>query len=254
MKLKLDEEGHVVVEDGKPVYIHDDGKELAFDAASTVTTISRLNGEAKGHREAKEAAEAKLKEFEGIEDPKAAKDALGKLAALKDKDLVDAGKVEEIRAAAIKAKDDEYKPVVEERDKLRSELNDTVIGGAFDRSKFIEEKVAVPRHLLRSTYGQNFKREDGKLVGYDANGNKIYSRAKPGEVAEFDEAIELLINADPYKDQMLKGSGGSGSGAKNGNGSGDNGAKTMPREQFLKLPPAEQAAKVKDGFQVTDAA
>ena len=29
MKLKLDENGHVVVQDGKPVYVHDDGKEVA---------------------------------------------------------------------------------------------------------------------------------------------------------------------------------------------------------------------------------
>lgn len=27
MKLKLDDQGHVVVQDGKPVYVHDDGKE-----------------------------------------------------------------------------------------------------------------------------------------------------------------------------------------------------------------------------------
>lgn len=32
MKLKLDENGYVVVQDGKPVYVHDDGKEVAFDA------------------------------------------------------------------------------------------------------------------------------------------------------------------------------------------------------------------------------
>ncbi len=58
MKLKLDENGHVVVSDGKPVYVHDDGKEVAFDAVGTVATISRLNGEAKSHRERAEAAES----------------------------------------------------------------------------------------------------------------------------------------------------------------------------------------------------
>ena len=50
MKLKLDEQGHVVLQDGKPVYIHDDGKEVAFDAPATVATITRLNGEAKVQR------------------------------------------------------------------------------------------------------------------------------------------------------------------------------------------------------------
>ena len=53
MKLKLDANGHVVVENGMPVYIHDDGKEIAFDAAQAVSKISSLNGEAKTHREGK---------------------------------------------------------------------------------------------------------------------------------------------------------------------------------------------------------
>lgn len=76
MKLKLDENGHVVVSDGKPVYINDEGKEIAFDVAGTVATISRLNGEAKSHRERAETAEGALKAFEGIQDPKAALQAL----------------------------------------------------------------------------------------------------------------------------------------------------------------------------------
>ncbi|MER0133114.1 hypothetical protein KD913_25385 [Klebsiella pneumoniae] len=43
---------------GLPVYVHDDGKEIGFDAVQAVGKISSLNGEAKSHREAKEAAEA----------------------------------------------------------------------------------------------------------------------------------------------------------------------------------------------------
>ena len=80
MKLKLDENGHVAVSDGKPVYVHDDGKEIPFDAPAAMQKISGLNAEAKQyreakgtqHREAKEAAEAKLKAFDGIEDAAAA--------------------------------------------------------------------------------------------------------------------------------------------------------------------------------------
>ena len=51
MKLKLDENGHVVVSDGKPVYVHDDGKEIPFDAPAAMQKISGLNAEAKQHRE-----------------------------------------------------------------------------------------------------------------------------------------------------------------------------------------------------------
>ena len=51
MKLKTVEvEGttYAVVEDGKPVYVHDDNKEIPFDAPGTVAKIGQLNGEAKG--------------------------------------------------------------------------------------------------------------------------------------------------------------------------------------------------------------
>lgn len=45
MKLKLDENGHVVVVvvDGKPVYIHDDGKEIPFDAPQATQKIAQQN-------------------------------------------------------------------------------------------------------------------------------------------------------------------------------------------------------------------
>ena len=72
MKLKLDENGHVVVSDGKPVYVHDYGKKIPFDAPAAMQKISGLNAEAKQYREAKEAAEAKLKAFDVIEDAAAA--------------------------------------------------------------------------------------------------------------------------------------------------------------------------------------
>src|SRR5690349_21486790 len=98
MKLKLDDKNQVVVQDGKPVYVADDGKEVVFDYPATLATISRLNGEAKGHRERAEAAEAKAKIFEGIEDPVKAREALETVKNLDSKKLFDAGKVEEIKA------------------------------------------------------------------------------------------------------------------------------------------------------------
>lgn len=47
MKLKVDEDRHVVVEDGKPVYVHDDGKEIPCDAPAAMAKIEELNTEAK---------------------------------------------------------------------------------------------------------------------------------------------------------------------------------------------------------------
>lgn len=229
MKLKLDAEGHVVVEDGKPVYIGEDGKEIAHDAAYTIATIARLNGENKTQRERAEEAEGKLKAFEGIEDPEVAIKALETVASLDSGALVAAGKVKEIQdaakraaeeqvAAAIKQANAQLKEVTDERDSIRSELHGEKIGGNFKGSKFIAEKVAVPRDLIEDKFGKNFKYEDKRVVGYGADGQKIYSRSKPGELADFDEALETMIDQYPYKEQILKGTGNSGSDTKHSEG------------------------------------
>jgi hypothetical protein len=247
MKLKtLTIEGKTYAElaDGKPVYIHDDGKEIAFDAPGTVATISRLNGEAKGHRERAEEALKTLKAFEGIDDAKAAIKALETVKNLDAKKLVDAGEVEKVRAEAIKAVEEKYAPVIGERDSLKAALVSEKVGGAFSRSKMIAEKLAIPPDMVEARFGSAFKVEGSDVVAYDAGGNKLYSRGKPGEVAGFDEALEILIDQYPYKDHILKSSGASGSGAR-GAGGANGGSRTMTRAQFDALDAAGKADAAK---------
>mgnify|MGYP001057814548 CR=1 FL=1 len=74
MKLKLDENGHVVLKDGFPVWVADDGTEIAYNVPDLVNKISAVNGESAGRRKEIDALTAKLKEFEGI-DPEKAKAA-----------------------------------------------------------------------------------------------------------------------------------------------------------------------------------
>lgn len=70
---------------GLPVYVHDDGGEVGFDAVQAVGKISSLNGEAKSHREAKEAAEASLAKFAKIGDPAKALEALEMMTKIDQK-------------------------------------------------------------------------------------------------------------------------------------------------------------------------
>ena len=237
IKLKLDEAGHVVVQDGKPVYTHDDGVDRPFDAQHALDTISARNGEAKTHREQKEAAEARLKVYElkpgEYIDPAKAKEALSTVDSLSKGDLVKAGEVERVKAEIVAATEEKYKPTVEENKTLKLQLEDSIIGGAFDRSQFIKDKVAVPVPFLRAQYGRNFKIENGKMVAYDQAGNKMLSKIKPGEFPEFDEAMEIMVNADPYKDDILKGRGSAGSGSTGGAGGLNGvGGKQIPRAQW----------------------
>lgn len=254
MKLKLDEQGNAVLQDGKPVYVHDDGKEVAFDAPGTVATITRLNAEAKTHREGKEAAEKLLKGFEGIEDGAAARKALEIVANLDQKKLVDAGEIEKVKAEISKAFQGQLDEANTKATTFEKQLYDEKIGGAFARSKLIADKLAIPADLVQARFGQAFKIEDGKTVAYDQHGNKIYSRERPGELADFDEALSSLVEQYPYRDHILKGSGANGGGAPaGGSGGGLGGKKTITRSQFEGLSPAEQKAAATDpSVKITD--
>jgi ribosomal protein L15 len=250
LKLKIDEQGHVVVIEGRPVYIHDDGKEVAFDAPATVATIGRLNKEAQSHRERAEGAEGKLKAFEGIEDGPAAKKALELVANLDAKKLVDAGEIEKVKAEVGKVYQAQLDELGTKATKFEQQLYEEKIGGSFSRSKLIADKLAIPADLVQARFGQAFKIEDGKTVAYDQHGNKIYSRVRPGEIADFDEALEALVEQYPHRDSILKSSGQSGSGATGGTG-GTGGKKTLTRAQFTALSPAEQATAAKEAT-ITD--
>ncbi len=251
MKLKtvtIEGKTYAEVDGDKPIYIHDDGKEAPHDAAHTVATISRLNGEAKTHREAKEQLEAKLKGFEGIEDPVAAKKALETLKNFDDKKLVDAGEVEKIKLEAIKAVEEKYAPIVQERDAFQTQLHNELIGGGFARSKFIQDNIAVPVDMIQATFGKNFQIENGKVVAVGADGQKIYSRTRPGEIADFDEALETLVGGYQHKDSILKGSQAGGGGFQGGGQGG--GAKTLSRQQFESLDPVGRAQFAREGGQI----
>jgi len=221
MKLKtveVDGKQYAEIQDGKPVYVEDDGKEVAFDAVGTRATITRLNAEAKQHRERAETAEKTAKAFEGIDDAGAARKALEIVANLDAKKLVDAGEIEKVKGEISKAFQAQLDEANTKAQTLEQQLYGEKIGGSFARSKVIAEKLAVPADMVQATFGNRFKIEDGKVVAYDANGNKIFSRARPGELADFDEALETLVDSYPHKNHILKGTGANGGGAPNGGG------------------------------------
>jgi hypothetical protein len=252
--VEIDGKTYAEVQDGKPVYV-DGEKELPMDVPAMSTKIKDLGSEAKGHREAKEKAEKQLKAFEGIEDPEAAIKALDTVKNLDDKKLVDAGEVEKVKAEAIKAVEEKYKPITEKAEVLEEQLRQEKIGGSFARSQFISEKLAVPVPMVEKTFGDHFSIEEGKIVAKDANGNQIYSKERPGEPASFDEAMEVLVEQSPYKDNIMKGRGHNGSGAPGGGGGGA-GSKTMTRAQYEEMrqsdPAAARKAILEDGVKVTD--
>jgi len=251
MELVLNEQGQAVLRDGKPVYRHPDGKEIVFDAAQAFGKIGQLTGENTEYKRRFQDAEGKLKAFEGISDPSAAIKALETVSNLDAKKLIDAGEVEKVKGEITKAFEAKLMEATTKAQTLEQALYGEKVGGSFARSKLIAEKLAIPADMVQARFGQNFKIEEGRMVAYDAHGNKVYSRANPGELADFDEALDSLIEQYPYKDHILKSSGASGSGAQ-GNNQGGGNSKTLTKAQFSAMSPAERAKAFAGGAVLKD--
>jgi len=267
MKLKLDENGNVVVVDGKPVYVYDDGKEVPFDAPKSLAKIKELQGEAKSHRLKAEEALGKLKKFEAIEDPDKALEALNVVKNLEDKKLIDAGEVDKLKQQIIEQAKEERGRLVSqfEEDKKSLEeklkLKDGTIFGLTVRSKFFESpyfsgekpKTLLPPDMAADYFSKHFKVEGDEsnpvVVGY-LNGEKILSRENIGEPADFHEAIAVIIENYPMKDRIMRETaGGSGAG---GNTGGSGSGSSMTRSEFNQKSPTEQVAFIQGGGSVVD--
>lgn len=257
MPFKFDAAGNIVLQEvnGKklPVFITGD-KEAPFDADATVETIGRLNGEAKTNREAKEAAEKLIKGFTdaGITDATKAAEALKLVANIDAKKLVDAGEIEKVRSEISKGFQTQIDELTGKLKTSEQVYQTERIGSEFARSKYITEKLAIPADMVQARFGNNVVLEGGKLFLKDNSGNKLYSRTKPGELADFEEGLPMLIEAYPYKDSILKGAGGNGGGSQNGGNQGAGGKKTLTRSQFEALDPVARSTAMKEGASVVD--
>lgn len=235
---KKDADGKLVVDDnGNPVYVDSNGRELALGA----DTVSRLNNEAKTHRERAEAAEATAKKFEGI-DPTAARKALDTVSKIDQSKLIDAGKVDEVRAEITKNFDSQ----ISERDAtiadLRSKNQRTTLERAFESSKFVTDSLAVPVDMAQKFFGDSFVVDDnGNIKPVGKDGKEIYSPKRAGEVATFDEALQMLVEQYPNRDSILKGNSNQGSGG-NSNGGSNGNQRRIKMSEFNAMAPVDQAA------------
>jgi len=215
MKLKLTAEGHAVVQDGKPVFIYDDGKEVAFDAVAAVGKLEKLGGDLDGYRTKFHEAEGKLKGYEGLDLEQAKKDR-ETVKNLADGKLVQAGEIDKLKGEISEAWQRKYGELETKAkadlDAKDAEIFGLTVGSDFANSKFLAEKTILPAQIAIKEFGQSFKVEGGKVVGY-VNGARILSRANPGEPAPFDEAIEEIVKQYPLKDRILKSPGAGGSAA-----------------------------------------
>lgn len=251
MKLLLDDNGNVVVREGKPVYVDEEEKEIEVDVPSLFSKVSALNSEAATKKRSIRDLEEKMvpytKMFEGIEDvPKWHQDAIAALETvqnLSDKKMMDAKQVEKFKDDIKTAYEDKILALqkthltdVQDKDKVIQSKDDRIYGlmvsSQFASSPFFsgeKPKTILPPEIAESYFAHHFKVEetdDNKLIviGY-LDGNKIFSRSSPGEPATFAESMEEIINKYPMKDRLLA-SGNTGSGSQGNQGGNEDSDKT----------------------------
>lgn len=251
MKLKLDEKGNAVLQDGHPVYVHDDGSEHPFDAKAAHVALATAKREAGESRTKLKEATDKLAAFSGIEDPEAALKALQFAASMDGKKVMDDEGIQKLIQAALKPVQEKLTAAENTLKEKDGHIYKLEVGNKFQSSQFVKDKLLVPPDMLEATFGKHFKIENGKVIATDATGNQIFSKVRAGEPADFDEAMQALIDAHPMKDNLYKASGASGAGSQGGGGGGGQ-QKTMTRAQFDSASHAERSEFSKGGGKVID--
>jgi len=254
LKLKLDENGHVVINDGKPVYIYEDGKEAPFDVNAAMQKIADLNEESKNRRLMIEKITGDLDKYKDDEgnflEPDVAFNAIKTVKNYSDKEMFDATQVESMKAQMNKAytekTDTLLKNHLAEKAALEKAINNKdaaifklLVKDRFNTSKFVNDKLAIPSEIVADYFGGHFKVEGEpeslRVVGYIGD-EKILSRERPGTPAEFEEAIEAIVDRYAMKDRIMRGTGtGSGSGGNMNQSSGYSIGK-----ELKDLPPVER--------------
>lgn len=79
------------------------------------------------------------------------------------------------------------------------------VANAFMGSRFANRDAKVPADMLKAMFSDSYRLEDGNLIAYDAKGEKVYSRQRPGNVADFEESLSLLVHGSEHRDFILHG-------------------------------------------------
>lgn len=255
MAWKMDDKGNIEVRDSQPVWVGDDGTEVAFDAKANIIAAATAKREAAEARTKAKEAEQKLAAFAGIEDPAAALKALQFAGSMEGKKVMDDEGIKKLVDAALK-------PLLEENASLKTgyetqekTIYQMKVSDKFNTSPFIKDKTIYGEtpDVAEAYFSKHFKVVEGKTVAYDSTGSEIYSSLNAGKLADFDEAMSVLINSHPRKDFMLKSSGQSGTGSQQSNGTGGgNNPKVISRAVFATMNPAQQSAHALAGGQITD--
>lgn len=212
----------IAVSDGNPVWIDESGAETPADYKAATVKIATLNRENGEHRTKLKEATEKLAAFSGIENPAEALKALQFAASMDGKKVMDDEGIQKLIQAAVKPLQEKLTATETALTEKDGHIYKLEVSSKFQASPFVKEKLLVPPDMLEATFGKHFKIDSGKLVATDATGNQIFN--VKGEPANFDEAIQTLVDSHPMKDTIYRASGASGAGSTGSTGTGGTGS------------------------------
>lgn len=200
----MTENGNIKVKDGKPL-VKDGDSEYTVDAIGAQTKITELNSEAAKYRKKASERKTELAKFDGIDDPAAALDAVKTVASLGDDHKADLDALKTSMKSGYETKlGDKDQEIAD----LKTKLFGATVTSKFATSEVIKKTVLTP-DIAATFFGKHFK-ADGTAT--DAAGNTIYAKERPGEPAEFDEALTTIIDQYPGKASIMKATDGGGGG------------------------------------------
>lgn len=235
-----------VEEQYRPFYKEQDG--VFVLQVEGATDKARLDEFRTNNITLREQMDAMKAQFEGL-DPEEARKALEERQKLRDKKLLEAGKVDELlaeRTAAMKAEyEKQIGKLTKELTGATGQLERLLIDNAIqtESAKAGVRTTALEDVLLRGR--ARFKLQDGKAVPVDQDGKVIFGKdgTNPQSISEW------LADLAPAAPHLFEAS--TGGGAKPGP-TGQAGQKQMKRKDWEAKDPASKSAFLKEGGVLVD--
>jgi len=209
MKVKLDANGNPVFVNGNIVLIDDKGAEVSFFAPESVNA---LHVEVATFKKAAEDTAKALKAFEGV-----TLDEVKELRTLRDSNAELKEKIEQVRTqitASYEGKISELSKAVADKDSVLRKLS---VSSKFSSSKILDGTIfADIREMAEAYYGSAFEvMEDGSVVA-KVDGKDVWSKKNPGQIADFDEALLIMLESSDKKSKIFLDPGVGGTGVPAG--------------------------------------
>ncbi len=128
--------------------------------------------------------------------------------------------------------------VIAERDKHK-------VATLFHQSEYVRNNMEMPAGMIADYFGKYFKLDGDTVTAADENG-VIYSRERIGELAGFDEALDIILGNHHLRGAVMK-PARERSAAKHQAPGQPPASKVMPRASFDAMNPRQKMSFMKSG-------